>query len=274
MNIIKKTSTTNTTASKNRKILYIVEHYTAGITSRPGSAKNVASWFSQAKAKASADFIVDDTEIVQYNPDIRNRYCWSVGGNSYHNKGGKFYGIVKSSNSISIEICSSNKAGKVTNTNDSNWYFTDAVLDRAVELTQYLMKEYGIDSNHVIRHYDVNGKPCPGIIGWNAETGDESKWKAFKSRIGGTYIASTATFTDGNLHKGSKGDAVKTMQNMLITCGYNCGSTGADGDFGNATLSALIAFQQNQGLDADGIYGPKSKAALEAAYNNSQSIVK
>ena len=47
------------------------------------------------------------------------------------------------------------------------------------------MQKYGIDADHVIRHYDVNGKPCPGIIGWNAETGDESKWRDFHSMIGG-----------------------------------------------------------------------------------------
>ena len=211
MDIIKKTSTTNTTAAKGRKIKYIVEHYTAGVTSRQGSARNTASWFSQPKAKASADFIVDDVEIVQFNPDPANRYCWSVGGGSYHNKGGRLYGIVKSSNSISIEICSTNRTGKVTNTNDSNWYFTDAAVDRAVELTKYLMQKYGIDADHVIRHYDVNGKPCPGIIGWNAETGDESKWRAFHARIGGGGSVSSATSVNKNntgsntlLKKGSK----------------------------------------------------------------------
>jgi flagellum-specific peptidoglycan hydrolase FlgJ len=183
ISITKKTSTTNTTASQGRKILYIVEHYTAGVTSKSGSAANTASWFAQENAKASADFIVDDSNIVQFNPDPANRYCWAVGGSSYGNQGGSLYGVAKNANSISIEICSTNDTGKVTNANDSHWSFTDAVLNKAVELTKYLMEKYGIDADHVIRHYDVNGKPCPGIIGWNAETGDESKWKAFKARL-------------------------------------------------------------------------------------------
>lgn len=68
------------------------------------------------------------------------------------------------------------------------------------------------------------------------------------------------------LKKGSTGSAVKTMQKMLIACGYSCGSYGADGDFGKATLAALKAFQKAAGLDVDGIYGPASKAALEKAY--------
>lgn len=195
ISITKKTSTQNTTYSPGRKHLYIVEHYTAGTTSKPGSAANTASWFANPAAQASADFIVDDANIVQFNPDLDNRYCWAVGGNSYGNKGGSLYGVAKNANVISIEICSTNRTGKVTNANDANWYFTDAVLDRAVELTKYLMEKYGIDAGHVIRHYDVNGKPCPGIIGWNAETRDESKWKAFKARLTGSSGSSTAGLT-------------------------------------------------------------------------------
>lgn len=68
------------------------------------------------------------------------------------------------------------------------------------------------------------------------------------------------------LKKGSTGSEVKTMQKMLIACGYSCGSYGADGDFGKATLAALKAFQTTAGIDVDGIYGPVSKAALEKAY--------
>ena len=139
-------------------------------------------------------------------------------------------------------------------------------MDRAVELTQYLMKVYGIDASHVIRHYDVNGKSCPGIYGWNADTGDESKWRAFQSRIGSAYTAPVASTTSTDLlKKGSKGDAVRTMQRLLIAAGYSCGATGADGMFRNDTLFALMSFQQDHSLTADGIYGPKSKAALEAA---------
>ena len=49
------------------------------------------------------------------------------------------------------------------------------------------MKQYHIDADHVIRHYEVNGKQCPGVIGWNTESGDESKWQMFKAKIGGKF---------------------------------------------------------------------------------------
>lgn len=70
------------------------------------------------------------------------------------------------------------------------------------------------------------------------------------------------------LKKGSTGDAVKTMQEMLIACGYSCGPAGADGDFGQATELALMAMQIDfMGEDeADGIYGPKSREALEKRF--------
>ena len=71
------------------------------------------------------------------------------------------------------------------------------------------------------------------------------------------------------IRKGDKGSAVKTMQTMLIACGYDCGPDGADGDFGRNTLSALLLFQWDYYLEVDGIYGPASKAALEAAYKGS-----
>lgn len=197
ISIVKKTSTTNTTALANRSIKYIVIHYTAGVTSKKGSAENTASWFANASAQASADFICDDETIVQFNPDIANRYCWHCGGSKYNTKGGSLYGVAKNANSIGVEICSTNSTGKVTNANDGYWSYTDAVLNKALELVKYLMETYGIDADHVIRHYDVNGKPCPGIIGWNEDTGDVSKWQAFKAKLNTT--ASGSVSDDGSL---------------------------------------------------------------------------
>lgn len=65
------------------------------------------------------------------------------------------------------------------------------------------------------------------------------------------------------LHKGMKGNDVKTMQENMIRLGYSCGKYGADGDFGSATEAALIKFQENNGLEADGIYGEKTKDSVE-----------
>lgn len=189
MNIVKKTSTIHTTYKPNRPIGWIVVHYTAGVTSKADSAVNLASYFATRPDDCSSDFTVDDTAVAQYNPDIRNRYTWHCGGNKYNNKGGKFYGICTNSNSIGIEVCSTNSTGKMQAANDKSYSFTDSVVKNTEELVKYLMKEYNIPSSHVIRHYDVNGKPCPGIVGWNAESGSEAKWEAFKRAISGTSVS-------------------------------------------------------------------------------------
>ena len=44
---------------------------------------------------------------------------------------------------------------------DKDWYFEDATVEAAAELTRYLMNKYGVPASHVIRHYDVTGKICP-----------------------------------------------------------------------------------------------------------------
>ena len=193
ISITKQTSYSNTSAYSNRPLKYIVIHYTAGTTSRTGVAYNTAVMFSNPSIYASADFIVDDTTIVQFNPDLNNRYCWHCGDAKNYNKGGSYYGACQNYNSIGIEVCSSNKTGQMTAANDSNYYFTEAVVNKALELTQYLMKTYNIPASNVIRHYDVTGKYCPGIRGWNEDSGDASAWKSFKSRLANSTVSTTNT---------------------------------------------------------------------------------
>lgn len=67
------------------------------------------------------------------------------------------------------------------------------------------------------------------------------------------------------LRIGSRGDAVRELQQRLLKLGYDCGGAGADGIFGNATLAAVRKFQSDRGLHVDGIAGPATKAALDAA---------
>ena len=183
MAITKKTSTIHTTYKPGRAIGWIVIHYTAGVTSKPGSALSLAGYFATRPDDCSADFTVDDAAVVQYNGDIKNRYTWHCGGNKYNNRGGKFYGKCTNANSIGIEVCSTNSTRKMQAANDPTYSFTDAVVKNTEELVKQLMSEYNIPADRVIRHYDVNGKPCPGIIGWNKESGSEAKWEAFKQAI-------------------------------------------------------------------------------------------
>jgi peptidoglycan hydrolase-like protein with peptidoglycan-binding domain len=51
------------------------------------------------------------------------------------------------------------------------------------------------------------------------------------------------------------------MQAALALAGYLRVSE-IDGDFGNITFGALLAFQFDNNLEVDGICGPKTQAAL------------
>lgn len=192
MNIVKANGYRSITSAPGRKIEYIVIHYTAGVTSHKGSAMNTADWFNNPAAVASSDFIVDDAEVVQYNNSIKKQYTWHCGGVRYpSSKGGTLYGKCLNKNSIGVEICSTNSTRKMKNANDPSYSFTQAVVDNAVELVKELMKQYNIDSDHVVRHYDCTGKPCPGIYGWNADSGSEAEWEKFKARIADTSTQPT-----------------------------------------------------------------------------------
>jgi len=62
------------------------------------------------------------------------------------------------------------------------------------------------------------------------------------------------------IKKGAAGGDVVELQARLAALGFNPG--GADGDFGPMTEKAVIAFQQANGLVADGVVGPATLAAL------------
>ena len=66
------------------------------------------------------------------------------------------------------------------------------------------------------------------------------------------------------LRKGAKGEFVAAMQQALLRAGFPLPKYGADGKFGKETLSAVKAFQKANGLQADGICGPKTWAVLES----------
>ena len=80
-----------------------------------------------------------------------------------------------------------------------------------------------------------------------------------------TETTTPVTPTSNNLVFGSEGDRVKALQENLIKLGYDLGKTGADGDFGTKTLTAVKDFQQKHNLKVDGIVGPATEKAIKEA---------
>ena len=64
------------------------------------------------------------------------------------------------------------------------------------------------------------------------------------------------------LGTGSRGDKVTRLQERLKALGYYDGEI--DGQFGQGTQEAVIAFQMKNGLDADGYAGEKTQALLDS----------
>lgn len=129
----------------------------------------------------------------------------------------------------------------------------DAVVDLQKKLIAlgYTCEKTGADGQFgagtyqaVIAFQRANGLTADGIVG-------DSTWSVLNS--GDAVDNDSATYP--LLKQGSKGTSVKKLQDILIGLIYDCGTTGADGDFGPGTTRAVIAFQKANGLDADGIVG-------------------
>ncbi len=173
-------------------IKYIVVHYTAN---DGDSDEGNANYFHNNVVKASAHYFVDDDSITQSVPD--DYVAWSVGGSLYADHtstgGGKLYGVATNSNSLSIEMCDSKKDGKIQ--------ASEATMNLTARLIREKMKKYNVDIDHVIRHFDVNGKHCPAYMM------DTGAWKDFKARVLGYAVGGTYKVTTASLLRKSAGGA-------------------------------------------------------------------
>ena len=73
---------------------------------------------------------------------------------------------------------------------------------------------------------------------------------------------SVNVFSMETMKRGTRGDAVREVQEMLISRGY-LEEGEADGVFGRKTEKAVLAFQQEHGLDATGMVGEGTYGALK-----------
>ena len=153
-------------ARNAQAIRYIVIHYTGN---DGDTAMNNAKYYASNVVKASAHYFVDNREIVQSVPDLRD--AWAVGGKKYpscaQTGGGTLYNICRNTNSISIELCDTKRDGVYAPAPET--------VAAALELTRSLMEKYNIPQKNVIRHFDVTGKLCPAY--W-AGRENAAKWKA------------------------------------------------------------------------------------------------
>ena len=159
----------NYTPSTVSRIKYIVIHFVGAL----GGAKENADYFASQYVGASAHYYVGfDGEIWR---SVRDQdIAWAVGGMAY------IHPYCRNSNSLSIELCVRKVNHGSLSSMDKDWYFEDATVKSAIELTKYLMEKYNVPASNVIRHYDVNHKVCPSPYVFN---NTKYTWNNFKAAL-------------------------------------------------------------------------------------------
>ena len=130
----------------------IVIHYVAN----PGTtAQQNRDYYASRSSDVSSHFVIGlKGEIIQCIP-LHEKSSAS----NHRNK-----------DTISIEVCHPDESGK----------FTDAAYQSLVKLTAWLLDVCDLDSDDVIRHYDITGKQCPLYF-----VTHEDAWKKFLQAVDG-----------------------------------------------------------------------------------------
>ena len=111
-----------------------------------------------------------------------------------------------------------------------------------------------------------------GVVESQLSAWDE--WGELLVKIGGEMVkvdydlpAETVEIAPRTMRKGDSGADVEALQEALVAAGYDVGKRKdgtplIDGKYGAETVSAVRAFQSDNGLTPDGIAGPLTLAAL------------
>ena len=130
----------------------IVIHYVGN----PGTtAQQNRDYYANPSSEVSSHFVIGlKGEVIQCIP-LHEKSSAS----NHRNK-----------DTISIEVCHPDESGK----------FTDASYQSLVKLTAWLLDVCDLDSNDVIRHFDITGKQCPLYF-----VTHEDAWKKFLQAVDG-----------------------------------------------------------------------------------------
>ena len=154
-------NTDNYRAGRTQPVRYIVMHYTAN---NGDTAKNNCDYYHRVGGlQASAHYFVDEHGAMQSVRECDT--AWHCGARAY------WHPECRNANSIGIEMCSRKRA-------DGSYYIKPETVANAAALAKDIMQRYGIDTAHVLRHYDVTGKRCP--MPW---VDDPAQWTVFLAML-------------------------------------------------------------------------------------------
>ena len=154
----------NYRAGRTQPVRYIVMHYTAN---NGDTARNNCDYYHRVGGlQASAHYFCDEHGVMQSVRECDTAWhCGAEAGQRY------WHPECRNGNSIGIEMCSRKRA-------DGSYYILPETVANAAALAREIMQRYGIDTEHVLRHYDVTGKHCP--MPW---VDDPAQWTAFLAML-------------------------------------------------------------------------------------------
>lgn len=240
----------NSTNPRDHKIDTITIHHMAGNL----SVESCGEVFAPSSRQASSNYgIGSDGRVGLYVEEKNRSWCSSNRANDQR--------------AVTIEVANCATGG--------DWPVSDKAYEKLIDLCVDICKRNGIKklnytgdrSGNLTMHKFYANTQCPGpylearfpdiAAKVNARLGVEDK--PVEKPVEVKAPANTGL---PELSKGSSGDSVKALQILLIGYGYSCGDCGADGIFGGATRTAVVAYQLKNGLAADGIVGTKTWAKL------------
>lgn len=207
-----------------------------------------------ATAMADTATVTADSLYLREGPDsstavvklLRNGDALEILGKSgswYKVTTGKYTGYVYK------DYVAVTKSGDETLQKGDSGSAVKAVQQRLKELGYYSSScdgNFGTQTVNAVKAFQKkNGLSQTGIA-------DAATQKKLHSSSAVKANAATSK-TDGTLKKGDKGTAVKQLQQRLKELGYY--TSAIDSEYGAKTIAAVKAFQQKNGLTADGVAG-------------------
>ena len=231
----------NRTANRSHAIDTITIHCVVGQC----TVETLGAIFASASRQASSNYGVGkDGRIGMYVEEKDRSWCSSSSAND--------------NRAVTIEVASDTTAP---------YKVTDAAYNALIRLVADICRRNGItkllwradksligqvDKQNMTVHRWFANKSCPGDYLYERHYDIASKVNAILG--GGRAI----------LEKGAYGDDVKELQEKLLQLGYSLGGYGADKEFGECTEKAVIRFQIDHALKADGVVGDDTWRVLEA----------
>lgn len=227
-------------------------------------ARVLRSFWDRNGSQYVVHYMVDDRRILRCMPD--DRKCWHVGtpGND------RYLGVEMGEPK---EITYVSGAGFTVGDLEKARSYVNSCYKNAVWLLAKLCRQYGWDPfTAVYTHREITR----ARLSRTDHVDPQHLWDGLGLGIDLLRLRRDVAAELGSaspapadehptLSRGSSGEAVVRMQQLLIRAGYNFSPWGADGIFGDYTDSIVRAFQAKSGLSADGICGRLTWAALEAA---------